>query len=153
MADKTPDDKSPILVDVKPFAVKTIDEPKYKDRAIKRLTEATVASLNGRLAKGSKGYTLDGSLLKFGPDKAGKMLAAECQIAISTDKGGVKSMANGKAAFAIPGRQQARGRRHRRPLQGSRQVGDEVGHQVHDRQPGLSATSPARAGIQPEISR
>ena len=103
MTVKSPDDKGPILVDVKAFAVKAIYEPKYKDRAIKRLTEATAAALTGRLTKGSKGYTLDGSLLKFGPDKAGKMLAAECQIAISTDKGGIKSMANGKAAFSIPG--------------------------------------------------
>ncbi len=103
MTVKPPDDKGPILVDVKAFAVKAIYEPKYKDRAIKRLTEATAAALTGRLTKGSKGYTLDGSLLKFGPDKAGKMLAAECQIAISTDKGGIKSMANGKAAFSIPG--------------------------------------------------
>ena len=96
MADK-------ILVDVKPFAVKAIYEPKYKDRAAKKLTEATVASLTGPLAKGTKGYTLDGSLLSMGPDKAGKMLNAECEIAISTDKGGVKSMARGKAGFSIPG--------------------------------------------------
>ena len=96
MADK-------ILVDVKPFAVKTIYEPKYKDRVAKKLTEATVASLSAPLVKGAKGYTLDGSLLSMAPDKAGKMLSAECQIAISTDKGGVKSMAKGKAAFSIPG--------------------------------------------------
>lgn len=96
MADK-------ILVDVKSFAVKTIYEPKLKDRVIKRLTEATVASLSGPLVKGSKGYTLDGSLLSMGPDKAGKMLNAECQIAISTGNGGIKSMARGKAGFSIPG--------------------------------------------------
>jgi hypothetical protein len=88
-------------VELRKFAVKDIYDTKYKDRAVKAMTTAAQSAI-GKFAKGSKGYSLDGSLVKLAPDTTGKTLMAECTITISTARG-MQSFAKGKYGFTIPG--------------------------------------------------
>lgn len=52
--------------------------------------------------KGAKGFSLDGSLVSLGPDKAGKKLQGEFSVVISSWPGkSIQAMPSGKASIAI----------------------------------------------------
>lgn len=95
------------FVEVEKFAIKDVFDSKYKSSlpAIMQAAAEKAVKSSGKLAvgappKGSKGYTLDGSLVSLGPDKAGKTLQGECTMSISVAKS-IKAVPNGKAAIAI----------------------------------------------------
>jgi hypothetical protein len=99
-----------IYVDVQKFAIKDVFDSKYKsslpvvmqkaaEKAVKGSSQLT---LDEPKNKGTKGWSLDGSLSSLGPDKAGKKLQGEVSLAISTWPGkSIKAMPNGSAAMAI----------------------------------------------------
>ncbi|MDQ2929110.1 MAG: hypothetical protein M3R22_13295 [Pseudomonadota bacterium] len=88
------------------FAVKSIFDSKYKSDAADAMKAAAADALSSKLKlvskidKGTKGYTIDGSLVSLAPDKAGKMLEAVCSLAISNDHG-IQATAKGSAAAPI----------------------------------------------------
>jgi hypothetical protein len=96
---------------VKP-AVKDVFDAKYKNSLppimLKAMEKAVKSS--GKLTldqpkdTSAKGWSVDGSLVSLGPDKAGKKLQAECSLVVSTWPGkSIKAMPSGKGAIAISG--------------------------------------------------
>ena len=97
-------------VQVNKFAVKDIFDAKHKAKAITAMQSACEAAIKGKLTtdvpkdKGAKGWSLDGSLVSLGPDKAGKKLEGKVSMSISTWPGkSIKAMPSGTAAMEIPG--------------------------------------------------
>jgi hypothetical protein len=97
-------------VDVTDFAVKDIFDGKHKSRVVGVMTKAAEEAVkrSGKLTldkpkdKGAKGWSINGSLVSLGPDKAGKKLEAEVSIALATWPGkSIKAMPKGSAAMAI----------------------------------------------------
>ncbi|MEO5880795.1 MAG: hypothetical protein ABIQ06_00120 [Caldimonas sp.] len=98
-----------IYVQVNKFAVKDIFDTKYKAKTVTVMQKACESAIKGKLTtdapkdKGAKGWSLDGSLVSLGPDKAGKKLEAKVAMSISTWPGkSIKAMPSGTAAMAIP---------------------------------------------------
>ena len=99
-------------VEVRKMAVKDVFDDKYKSSIpaiLKKVAEKAIKG-DGKLTldapkdKGAKGWTLDGTLVSLGPDKAGKKLAGEVSLVISTWPGkSIKAMPGGKAAIGIDG--------------------------------------------------
>ena len=99
-----------IYVQVNKFAVKDIFDAKHKAKAVTVMQKAAEGAIKGKLTtdapkdKGAKGWSLDGSLVSLGPDKAGKKLEAKVSMSISTWPGkSIKAMPSGTAALAING--------------------------------------------------
>ena len=97
-------------VQVNKFAVKDIFDAKHKAKAVTAMQKACEAAIKGKLTtdapkdKGAKGWSLDGSLVSLGPDKAGKKLEGKVAMSISTWPGkSIKAMPSGTAAMEIPG--------------------------------------------------
>jgi hypothetical protein len=96
-------------VEIVGFAVKDIFDSKHKAKAIEAMDKAAAAAAkkSGKLTLDkpkdkSKGWSLNGSLVSLGPDKAGKKVAAEVTLAVATWPGkSIKSVAKGSASFAI----------------------------------------------------
>ncbi len=102
MADKT-------FVQVNKFAVKSIFDDKHKAKAIAVMQKAAESALKASSklqlgapkVKGTKSWSIDGSLMSLAPDKAGKKLEGKCSMSISSSSGGIKAMPSGTAATAI----------------------------------------------------
>ena len=97
-------------VQVNKFAVKDIYDAKHKAKAVTAMQKAAEGAIKGKLTtdqpkeKGAKGWSLDGSLVSLGPDKAGKKLEAKVSMSISTWPGkSINAMPSGTAALAISG--------------------------------------------------
>ena len=97
-------------VQVNKFAVKDIFDAKHKTKAVTVMQKAAEGAIKGKLTtdppkdKSAKGWSLDGSLVSLGPDKAGKKLEAKVSMSISTWPGkSIKAMPSGTAALAISG--------------------------------------------------
>jgi hypothetical protein len=97
-------------VQINKFAVKDIFDAKFKAQAITEMQKAALKAVKAKSAltpdapkdKGAKGWSLDCSLVKLGPDKDGKKLSGEVSMAISTWPGkSIKAMPIGKASTTI----------------------------------------------------
>jgi hypothetical protein len=94
-------------VDIPKFAVLKIDD-KHKSRVVDLMTKTATAAVkkSGKLtvdkSRDGKGWSLDGSLVSIGPDKAGKKFAAEVSMTVAALPGrSIKSMSKGLASFGI----------------------------------------------------
>ena len=97
-------------VDIAKMSVKDAFDAKYKsslpkvmqkaaEKAVKASSQLT---LDPPKEKGATGFSLDGSLVSIGPDKAGKKLEGKFSMAISTWPGkSIKALPSSNAALAI----------------------------------------------------
>ena len=102
---------SKTYVDIAKMSVKDAFDAKYKaslPKVMQKAAEAAVKkssslTLDTPKDKGATGFSIDGSLVSIGPDKAGKKLEGKFSAAISTWPGkSIKAMPSGTAAMAIP---------------------------------------------------
>jgi hypothetical protein len=102
-------------VEITKSAVKDIFESRFKANAIKAMDKAAEAAVKraGKLTldkprdKGTKGWSVDGSLESMAPDKAGKMLAGKVSMFVSTwPSKSVKAMPSASASITIRGADQ-----------------------------------------------
>jgi hypothetical protein len=97
-------------VSIKKLVINDVFDAKYKTSLLPVIQKAAEAAVKSAAKlttdepkeKGAKGYTLDGSLVSLGPDKAGKKLKAECKMVISTWPGkAIQAMPSGSVSMAI----------------------------------------------------
>jgi len=99
-------------VEITRSAVKDIFESSFKANATKAMDKAAEAAVKkaGKLTldkpkdKGTKGWSVDGSLESMAPDKAGKLLEGKVSMFVSTWPGkSVKAMPSASASITIKG--------------------------------------------------
>ena len=99
-------------VEISRSAVKDIFESRFKANATKAMDKAAEAAVKkaGKLTldkpkdKGTRGWSVDGSLESMAPDKAGKLLEGKVSMFISTWPGkSVKAMPSASASITIKG--------------------------------------------------
>jgi hypothetical protein len=103
---------SKTYVDIAKMSVKDAFDAKYKaslPKVMQKAAEAAVKkssslTLDTPKDKSATGFSIDGSLVSIGPDKAGKKLEGKFSAAISTWPGkSIKAMPSSNASMAIPG--------------------------------------------------